>query len=186
MAPEVLFKQDYSYESDFYALGVMIHELAVGKRPYEGKNRTEIRDELIKRDINLSGKDFSEENAYLADLINKLLKKNRNERLGIKGIHEIKEHKYFSDVKWGKLEKKELKPPFVPHVISETKEYLDEIALFNQMHQEADGENTQPLGQEQQFKFAEYDYERRAAKTKGKNLKGLKKGKRISQKHLLC
>lgn len=44
MAPEILFKKEYSYESDFYALGVIIYELTMGKRPYEGKNRAEIRD----------------------------------------------------------------------------------------------------------------------------------------------
>jgi serine/threonine protein kinase len=44
MAPEILFKKDYSYESDFYALGAIIYELTMGKRPFEGKNRAEIRD----------------------------------------------------------------------------------------------------------------------------------------------
>jgi serum/glucocorticoid-regulated kinase 2 len=39
MAPEILFKKEYSYESDFYALGVIVYELAMGRRPYEGKNR---------------------------------------------------------------------------------------------------------------------------------------------------
>ena len=34
MAPEILFRRDYSYSSDYYSLGVMIHELVVGKRPY--------------------------------------------------------------------------------------------------------------------------------------------------------
>jgi len=40
---------------------------------------------------------------YLADLINKLLKKTSSERLGHKGIHEIKEHKFFADMKWLRL-----------------------------------------------------------------------------------
>lgn len=41
-----------------------------------------------------------------ADIINKLLKKNPIERIGYRGIDQIKEHKYFSDIKWKKLEKK--------------------------------------------------------------------------------
>ena len=57
------------------------------------------------------------------------------------GIHQIKEHKFFSDFKWRRFCKKEMKPPFIPNVISEMKEYLDEIALFNHINQENNQEN---------------------------------------------
>lgn len=43
MAPEILFRKDYSFESDYYALGVIAYELLLGKRPYEGNNRSQIR-----------------------------------------------------------------------------------------------------------------------------------------------
>ena len=51
MAPEILFKRNYSYQSDFYSLGVVIFELAMGKRPYTGKTRNEIREELSNKEI---------------------------------------------------------------------------------------------------------------------------------------
>jgi len=54
MAPEILFKRNYSYQSDFYSLGVVIFELAMGKRPYSGKTRAEIREELSNKEICLS------------------------------------------------------------------------------------------------------------------------------------
>jgi len=44
MAPEILFKSDFSFESDFYSLGVVLFELALGRRPYLGKSRNEIRE----------------------------------------------------------------------------------------------------------------------------------------------
>jgi len=34
-----------------------------------------------------------------------------------------------------------VKPPFIPNVISEMKEFLDEIALFNQMNEQNNQEN---------------------------------------------
>jgi serine/threonine protein kinase len=49
MAPEILFKKEYSYESDFYAVGVILHELALKRRPFEGQNRAEIKEAVLKR-----------------------------------------------------------------------------------------------------------------------------------------
>lgn len=70
------------------------------------------------------------------NLINRLLKKNPVERLGRGGAAELKEHPFFRGVKWAKLQVKELKPPFIPNVVCETQNYLNEISLFNQMNQE--------------------------------------------------
>ena len=76
----------------------------------------------MKRDIFLTSNDLPQGwSPHLADLINRLLAKNPSERLGSKGASEIKEHKFFSDFKWRRLEKKEMKPPFIPNVISEMK-----------------------------------------------------------------
>ena len=59
----------------------------MGKRPYEGKNRAEIRDEIMRKDIELTQEDIPFGwPPSLCDLINKLLKKNPSERLGINGV----------------------------------------------------------------------------------------------------
>lgn len=189
MAPEILFKRDYSYESDFYALGVIIHELAIGRRPFEGKNRAEIREEILKREVELRQDDLPFGwSPLLADLINQLLKKNPGERLGHGGVQEIKGHRYFSEVKWKRLERKEIKPPYIPSVICEMKEYLDEISLFNQMNEQGSQENLFTIDRDTNERFKEYDYERDEAKKDKvhKVLKSnLKKNKRMSQRKIL-
>lgn len=43
MAPEILCKMPYTFTSDFFAIGVIVYELMMGKRPYDGANRKEIR-----------------------------------------------------------------------------------------------------------------------------------------------
>jgi serine/threonine protein kinase len=67
-------------------LGVIVYELAMGKRPYEGKNRAEIRDEIMKKNVVLTEDDIPFGwSPSLCDLINGLLRKNPTERLGFKG-----------------------------------------------------------------------------------------------------
>ena len=43
MAPEVMCRQNHGFEVDFYALGVIMYELMMGRRPYLGRSRKEIR-----------------------------------------------------------------------------------------------------------------------------------------------
>ena len=44
MAPEVLCRQNHSYEADYFAVGVIAYEMMLRKRPYYGRSRKEIRD----------------------------------------------------------------------------------------------------------------------------------------------
>jgi serine/threonine protein kinase len=44
MAPEVLCRQNHSYEVDYFAVGVITYEMMLRKRPYYGRSRKEIRD----------------------------------------------------------------------------------------------------------------------------------------------
>lgn len=43
MAPEVIRRRNHSFPADFFAIGVMVYEFMLGRRPYVGKNRQEIR-----------------------------------------------------------------------------------------------------------------------------------------------
>ena len=47
MAPEVLCSQNHSYPVDFFALGVICYEFMLGKRPYHGKGRKEVKQDII-------------------------------------------------------------------------------------------------------------------------------------------
>lgn len=44
MAPEVLSRQNHSFAVDYYALGVITYECMLGRRPYQGKSRNEIKE----------------------------------------------------------------------------------------------------------------------------------------------
>lgn len=53
MAPEVMCRQDHSFPVDYYAVGVIAYELMLGKRPYYGRNRKEIRDQILSKQVQI-------------------------------------------------------------------------------------------------------------------------------------
>ena len=93
MAPEVIFKQNHSFESDYYALGVICHELMLCKRPYKGRTRKELKDQMLHKKIKLrnshcpNGWDTS-----VVDFINQCLQRKPCKRLGYNGASEIMQH----------------------------------------------------------------------------------------------
>lgn len=70
------------------------------------------------------------------------------------------------NIDWVKLEKKQLSPPFIPHVmpliifqvICETKDYLDEIILYNEMKEEDEDDSENKLPESSQKLFQGYDF----------------------------
>ena len=49
MAPEVMIKQNHGHTADYFAVGVIGYECVMGRRPYLGRSRKEIRDAILKR-----------------------------------------------------------------------------------------------------------------------------------------
>ena len=54
------------------------------------------------------------------DIISRLLEENAAVRFGTvrRGAEDVKDHPWFSDIDWNRLESQELKPPFVPSLKS--------------------------------------------------------------------
>lgn len=51
MAPEVMCKQNHGIAADYFALGVIAYECMLGRRPYFGKSRKEIRDQILAKQV---------------------------------------------------------------------------------------------------------------------------------------
>lgn len=49
MAPEVMVRRSHSFAVDYFALGVIAYEMMLGRRPYVGANRKEIKDQILAR-----------------------------------------------------------------------------------------------------------------------------------------
>ena len=74
MAPEVMCRQNHSYAVDYFALGVMLYEFMMGKRPYVGKTRKEIRDMIFAKQVQIQRNELPKGwSIEAADFVNKCL-----------------------------------------------------------------------------------------------------------------
>ena len=115
MAPETLMYRKYGLYSDCYAFGVVLCEVMLRKRPYPGSGRQELLDRVRIKQVQLRRPDvppgWSPESV---DLVNRLLQRRPEHRLGFNGVQEIKNHAWFRDFPWEALLQKTLPPPFQP------------------------------------------------------------------------
>jgi serine/threonine protein kinase len=113
LAPEVLLRENHGISVDYYALGVLLHEIIFGKRPYVGSNRAEIREAVTSRAIELQPHQMADWwSPSICDFLNRLLKRKPEERLGRNGPEEVKQHEWLRMIDWVKLAKKEVVSPF--------------------------------------------------------------------------
>ena len=139
MAPEVLCAQNHSFCVDFFAIGVMCYEFMIGHRPYLGKNRKEIKDAVLAKQVYLHRKNLFENGWSLdsGNFINKMLYRKPSKRLGANGIFEIKNHPWFKDFCWDDLYKKIMISPFIPKSEDNfDKKYCEAVEIIDTLTKE--------------------------------------------------
>jgi len=60
MAPEVMCKQNHGIAVDYFALGAIMCEFMTGHRPYQGKTRKEIREQILSKQVIIKKSDVTE------------------------------------------------------------------------------------------------------------------------------
>ena len=120
MAPEVLFNKDHTYCVDYFSLGVILYELLMGKRPYHGHNKKDLRKDIVSRQARIKEDNipdgFVKSDTFLdcANFINSLLERKKEKRLGFNGFEEVKNHPWLIDFNWDDLINKRMSPFFIP------------------------------------------------------------------------
>jgi serine/threonine protein kinase len=72
-APEVMCRQNHGVAVDYYALGVIAYECMMGRRPYLGRSRREIRDQILLKQVQIKSSKVPRGWSYEAcDFINKV------------------------------------------------------------------------------------------------------------------
>lgn len=117
MAPEVMCRQNHGVAVDYFALGVITYEFMMGYRPYLGKSRKEIRDNIFAHQISLKKSHLPPGwSMEAADFINKTLQRKPANRLGLNGPQEVKAHIWLKDIDWQAIVDKKITPNFIPEV----------------------------------------------------------------------
>ncbi|KAL5983264.1 hypothetical protein ACLOJK_017348 [Asimina triloba] len=108
VSPEVVRGDGHEFAVDWWALGILIYEMAYGRTPFRGKTRKETFRNVLTRLPELVGK-----RTALTNLIERLLEKDPTRRLGFDGgPAEIKQHEFFRGVQWDLLPEV-ARPPFI-------------------------------------------------------------------------
>ena len=115
MAPEVMCRQNHGIGVDYFALGVILYEMMIGRRPYLGRDRKEIRDSIISRQVSIGLNEIPQGwSIEAADFINKLIERKAFRRLGSQGSFDVKNHPWLIDFNWDSLYIGALPAPFIP------------------------------------------------------------------------
>ena len=141
-SPEMIAGIGYDQMTDWWSFGILIYELLTGNVPFISHDKTRIFELIEMTEIKFPNEIYNENNEKelfypskeIKDLIEKLLIKDPNKRLGKKnGIEEIKTHSFYRDLNFDLVKKKKLKPLFKPNVSKEKFDISNFDDYFTQM-----------------------------------------------------
>jgi serine/threonine kinase 38 len=113
IAPEVFSKQGYTETADWWSIGVIFYEMVVGYPPFFADEPSVTCQKILnwRKSLHIPREAGLSKEAN--DLIKKLIC-DPNERLGGRGVEEIKAHPFFRGVDWDNL--RNSKAPWIPQV----------------------------------------------------------------------
>ncbi|UXI15247.1 ubiquitin carboxyl-terminal hydrolase 5 [Sarcoptes scabiei] len=122
IAPEILRGEEYGFEPDWWALGVLLYEMLAGRSPFDIVGATDNPDQntedylfqvILEKTIRIPRSISTKAQSALKGFLNK----NPAERLGCHpetGIFDIQTHPFFKSIDWKSLEGKQVQPPYKP------------------------------------------------------------------------
>ena len=107
LAPEILKKEKYSFEVDWWALGVITYELFYKITPFYHRNK----ENIIQSILNSPPKFSPTTDISVIDFISSLLTKDPKKR---GNLETLKYHKFWGNLDLNKVLNKEYQPLFIP------------------------------------------------------------------------
>ncbi|CAN8028440.1 unnamed protein product [Ixodes persulcatus] len=108
LAPEIILSKGYNKAVDWWALGVLVYEMAAGYPPFFADQPIQIYEKIVRFPSHFT--------SDLKDLLRNLLQVDLTKRFGNlkNGVNDIKNHKWFATTDWIAIYKKEVEAPFIP------------------------------------------------------------------------
>ncbi|CAF98481.1 unnamed protein product, partial [Tetraodon nigroviridis] len=111
LAPEIILSKGYNKAVDWWALGVLIYEMAAGYPPFFADQPIQIYEKIVSGKVRFPSH-FSSD---LKDLLRNLLQVDLTKRYGNlkNGVNDIKGHKWFATTDWIAIYERKA-TPFIP------------------------------------------------------------------------
>ncbi|KAJ5164443.1 uncharacterized protein N7500_006273 [Penicillium coprophilum] len=113
LAPEVYEGTGYTFEVDWWSLGVTFYECIYNKRPFEGRSQETLSENIKKAQPKYYVTNPAVSVACLRAL-GSLMQKDRSQRIGAISFESYTSHMFFNEIDFNALERKQIPPVFVP------------------------------------------------------------------------
>ncbi|KAF5298969.1 hypothetical protein FQR65_LT09518 [Abscondita terminalis] len=112
LAPEIILSKGYNKAVDWWALGVLVYEMAAGYPPFFADQPIQIYEKIVSGKVRFPSHFGSD----LKDLLRNLLQVDLTKRYGnLKAaVNDIKGHKWFASTDWIAVFQKKIEAPFIP------------------------------------------------------------------------
>jgi serine/threonine protein kinase len=107
LAPEVVIGRSYGIEVDWWALGILLYEMAYGKTPFFCESKAKLFKRIAQADVPFP----TEIDSSIQSLIVGLLEKDPTKRFT---FNQLKAHPFFSGLDFDDVLCKKVTPSFVP------------------------------------------------------------------------
>mmetsp|Transcript_27285 Transcript_27285/g.41270 ORF Transcript_27285/g.41270 Transcript_27285/m.41270 type:complete len:804 (+) Transcript_27285:136-2547(+) len=155
LAPEIILSKGHDKGVDYWAFGVLIYEMLVGRSPFYSYGTDQVS--LFKRivQVKYSFPPGGAVNEQAQDLIQRLIVRRQANRFGClaRGDMDIRDHSWFNVIDVDKLLHKKIPAPWVPRI----KDPLDASHFDSYKHVEQETISSKPqLSSSQQALFKDF------------------------------
>jgi serine/threonine protein kinase len=119
LAPEIILNKGHTTDADWWALGILAHEMLIGSPPFiDHEDPMNIYKRILAGKLPEPSIDQPPLSKGARHMIEKLCTKEPSQRLGCtrNGAEDVKTHHFFSRINWKRLEKRLLQPPCTPQL----------------------------------------------------------------------
>lgn len=155
LAPEIILSKGHDKGVDYWAFGVLIYEMLVGRSPFYsyGTDQVSLFKRIVQVKYNFPPGGIVNEVAQ--DLIQRLIVRRQANRFGClaRGDMDIRDHAWFSVIDTDKLLRKKIPAPWIPQI----KDPLDASHFDSYRHVENEAPSSKPhLSSHQQELFRDF------------------------------